>query len=108
MISLPAPYGVMDSYTYICIALDAKFPSLLNRDAVTEELLGYSCYPPAIARILSCLSNSGRYECAVQATWVLQNYHEACRLFDLAGVTLTVKSYWVDGEQRPFKPRGWR
>jgi len=33
-------------------------------------LASYSCWPPAVPRILACLSRSGRYDCFVQPTWI--------------------------------------
>jgi hypothetical protein len=38
-------------------------------EALEDTLLGFSCYPPALPKIRTCLTISGRYDCEVQPFW---------------------------------------
>jgi len=61
---LPPPYGNGSGDT-ISIRCESRFV-----DSRMEEIMqGYSCYPPALPRIRSCLQHSGRYDCEVQPAW---------------------------------------
>lgn len=86
MLCLPAPYG-HDAIDGACIRLHA--PGEVNPHAVEQVLRRYSCYPPVIPRIQSCLRHSGRYDCILQAGWFKGQQREVTE--DLAGVGVTLE-----------------
>lgn len=51
-----------------------RHEGVLVPEAVRETLLAYSCYPPAIPKILECLERSGRYDCVLQSIWFRHQY----------------------------------
>lgn len=77
--------------------------------ALTEILLGYSCYPPAIPKIIACLDHSGRYDCTLQSAWFRQKHLDlACELGEL-GISIEVTHIHDRGgayAKAPFWPRG--
>lgn len=57
---LTAPYG---AYNYGAVSVRLTVDGAWSRDVVESVLLGHSCYPRAIPKILDCLHYSGRYDC---------------------------------------------
>lgn len=70
----------------------------LVEGAIIEVLLGYSCYPPAIPKIIECLRHSGRYDCVLQSGWFRAQYTQLKR--DLARVGITVEIFELCSWQR--------
>lgn len=58
---LRAPYGAYSSPAAISVRLTVAGP--WDRDVAESALLGHSCYPPVIPKILDCLRYSERYDC---------------------------------------------
>jgi hypothetical protein len=59
---LKEPYGY-GGHDVPLVRLEA--PNGLVKDP-TEALLGLSCYPPAISKIISCLEHGSVYECCMR------------------------------------------
>lgn len=82
---LTAPYGHGNGDH-----VSLRHEGILVPEAVRECLLAFSCYPPAIPKILDCLELSGRYDCVLQPGWFRHQYsHLRARLAEL-GVELIV------------------
>lgn len=92
---LPPPFG-WDNYSFASISLLAD--DAFDRCLCVDALEGYSCYPPAITKILNCLTYSGRYDCYVQLLWIKSRRVEAQRDFLKAGVRLVVH-YFKEGDK---------
>lgn len=61
---LTGPYGY-GSGTHVSLRRVGAF----KPEAITKVLTGWSCWPPAIPKILACLEHSRRYDCVLQSAW---------------------------------------
>lgn len=86
MLLLTGPYGG-DNGTGI--SLRAVGP--VDLDLVREACEGFSCHPPAIPRIQSCLLHSGRYDCRLQSYWFRDCYLDVTAAFARANVALCLQ-----------------
>ena len=84
MKQLPAPYGYGDG---VHVSLRGQ-----DSDRLTAVLTRYSCYPPAIPKIRSCLAHSGRYDCVLQRNWFRAQYRDVVRDLARVGVHLSILS----------------
>lgn len=67
MLALPEPYGwSKPDWAALRLTTDQPFDAAVLADI----LRSYSCYEPAIPRIVSCLHHGGHYECCVEGSWV--------------------------------------
>ena len=90
---LPAPYGWC-AWDGACITLTCD--EMPCEQALTTVLLQYSCYPPAIPRILSCLRHSGRYDCILQQSWFKHQQKLVTRDLGDLGVRLYFRGWLKD------------
>jgi hypothetical protein len=58
--------------------------------ALIEVLQQYSCYAPAIPKIIACLEHSGRYDCVLQTIWFRAQYSRLVASLRRVGVGLIV------------------
>lgn len=96
---LPSTYG-WDSYDGAYISLYADEP--VDNDELERILLGYSCHPPAIPKIKTCLYHSGRYDCVLQATWFRYQQENVTRDLSEIGVTLKFHGFLKDIRPCPY------
>lgn len=90
---LPGPYG-WDSPDGAVISLRSTAP--VDDAKLEATLLAYSCYPPAIPKIQSCLRYSGRYDCILQAGWYREQRANVTRELAEIGVQLQHVGYLKD------------
>src|SRR5579859_5283151 len=63
---------------------------VIDAERLTEVLLGYSCYPPAIPKIVECLRASGRYDCTLQSSWFRKQHSEVRRDLLALGIEMEI------------------
>jgi hypothetical protein len=67
-----------------------RHEGVLVPEAVIEILQQYSCWPPAIPKIIECLKHSGRYDCVLQTIWFRAQYSELCRALARVGISVEI------------------
>ena len=87
---LPGPYG-WNAYTAYHISLQG---TCTDEQALVNILQSYSCYSPAIPKILSCLRYSERYDCIVQFGWFHNQRVEVAKKLAHIGITLHILRRW--------------
>ncbi|QIG67885.1 hypothetical protein EVB53_083 [Rhizobium phage RHph_Y60] len=89
---LTAAYG-HDAWFGVWISLrsDSFDPHWLR-----ECLLAFGCAEERHAKIIECLTHSGRYDCMVQAAWINRRFGETYHSFMSAGVQIV-----IDPDYRP-------
>lgn len=92
MLALPAPFGA-DAAEAAHLQLTVRSGGFDEAQAC-ELLKQFSCYPPAIPKILSVLHSSGRYDAYLQSTWVRNQEREAIASFREAGLNFHI-DHWV-------------
>lgn len=85
---LTAPFG-FDSYHGVHISLTC-IPGTVDKDDFISALEQYSCYPPAINKIISAMNASGRYDCVVQLNWFRTQERNCIECFREIGVKLSI------------------
>ena len=84
VLRLPEPYGggTGDNVSLTCTGPVS--------DLLEDILWRYSCYPPALAKIRSCLEHSGRYDCELQSSWFRRAFVDVTEDLAEIGISLTV------------------
>jgi hypothetical protein len=86
---LTPPYGYHNQEAGVHISLRCA-PGTVQDHELIEALENYSCWPPAIPKILSCLKVSGRYDCIVQRCWFRWQREKCVDYFWNVGVRLLI------------------
>lgn len=87
MLALVAPYG-WPRGRGLSLKRTAE---TIDREAVTQVLLQFSCWPPVIPKILDCLEHSGVYETRLQSG-AAEEITANPQAFAALGLTATVES----------------
>lgn len=82
---LAGPYG-WNSPSGHRISLRCSKPP--DEAKLAEVLLQFSCHPPAIKKIASCLRHSGRYDCLVQYGWFREGQIQLRKMLADIGVEI--------------------
>ena len=80
----PFGFGTGDTVT-LTSASRAVDPQRL-----TDVLLGFGCYKPAIPKIIDCLRASGRYDCTLQTAWFRKQHNALREQLAALGVELMI------------------
>lgn len=80
---LPAPYGYGEG-AHISLRAVGEIDA---RD-VALTLLVFSAYPPSINKIVSCLQNSGRYDCVIMWPLAMNSWGVMSRMLAQVNVQL--------------------
>ena len=78
LLTEPFGHGTGDSISLVREGGDVDDTEL------TEVLLSYSCYPPAIPKILACVRHSRRYDSVLRSIWFRAQFSQLTR--DLAAL----------------------
>lgn len=84
---LPGPYGY-DSWSFASVSLYSRDDA--DPTQVSEKLAWFSCWPPAVPKILQCLKYSNRYDCYVQRGWLVGEWELAIETFAKIGVLFII------------------
>lgn len=103
MEALPAPFG-WDAPYYASVTLTLA-PGGMDLPLAVETLKEFSCYPPAIPKIMSCLQHSGRYDCYLQYLWFKHQHRECQEAMRRAGIILHIRYWSIAGRHYEKLPR---
>lgn len=63
---------------------------VVDHERLADVLASYSCYPPAIPKIIDCLRASGRYDCTLQTAWFRKQHNALREQLAALGVELMI------------------
>ena len=88
MLLLKEPYGLSLNVERAWISL--RSVGDIDLVKLKEILKNYSCYKPAIPRILSCIKHSSRYDCLLAGGWFKTGRYSLAKELEEIGVELIV------------------